>query len=43
MQKIGDIPNTRADSHGEFTDGMSPAVFPQRYYRLNGLIQFSEN
>ncbi|SUQ01928.1 bacteriophage tail fiber protein [Yersinia ruckeri] len=21
MQKIGDIPNTRADSNGEFTDG----------------------
>lgn len=43
MQKIGDIPNTRADSHGEFTDGNVAGGVPQRYYRLNGLIPCSGN
>ncbi|ANI28919.1 tail protein [Yersinia entomophaga] len=37
MQKIGDIPNTRADSHGEFTDGnvaggVSPTILPAEWF-----------
>lgn len=37
MQKIGDIPNTRADSHGEFTDGnvaggVPPTILPAEWF-----------
>ncbi|ARZ01727.1 hypothetical protein AXW38_12015 [Yersinia ruckeri] len=37
MQKIGDIPNTRADSNGEFTDGnvaggTPPTIFPAEWF-----------
>ncbi|EOI6865283.1 hypothetical protein ACMVR0_001330 [Yersinia enterocolitica] len=37
MQKIGDIPNTRADSNGEFTDGnvaggVSPTILPAEWF-----------
>ncbi|EPM2755417.1 phage tail protein [Yersinia enterocolitica] len=37
MQKIGDIPNTRADSNGEFTDGnvaggVPPTILPAAWF-----------
>ncbi|MFW5402234.1 phage tail protein, partial [Yersinia sp. 1252 StPb PI] len=37
MQKIGDIPNTRADSNGEFTDGnvaggVPPTILPAEWF-----------
>ncbi|HDW8038639.1 TPA: tail fiber protein [Yersinia enterocolitica] len=37
MQKIGDIPNTRADSNGEFTDGnvaggIPPTILPAEWF-----------
>ena len=37
MQKIGDIPNTRADSNGEFTDGnvaggIPPTILPATWF-----------
>lgn len=37
MQKIGDIPNTRADSNGEFTDGnvaggVPPTLLPAEWF-----------
>lgn len=37
MQKIGDIPNTRADSNGEFTDGnvaggVPPTILPAKWF-----------
>ncbi|MHA3718083.1 phage tail protein [Yersinia enterocolitica] len=37
MQKIGDIPNTRADSNGEFTDGnvaggIPPTILPAAWF-----------
>ncbi|MCW6612355.1 hypothetical protein NFB43_16655, partial [Yersinia ruckeri] len=37
MQKIGDIPNTRADSNGEFTDGnvaggTPPTILPAEWF-----------
>ncbi|CNE86824.1 hypothetical protein [Yersinia mollaretii] len=37
MQKIGDIPNTRADIHGEFTDGnvaggVPPTILPAEWF-----------
>ncbi|EKN4209778.1 phage tail protein, partial [Yersinia ruckeri] len=37
MQKIGDIPNTRADSKGEFTDGnvaggTPPTILPAEWF-----------
>lgn len=37
MQKIGDIPNARADSNGEFTDGnvaggMPPTILPAEWF-----------
>ncbi|HHH0087986.1 TPA: phage tail protein, partial [Yersinia enterocolitica] len=37
MQKIGDIPNTRADNNGEFTDGnvaggVPPTILPAEWF-----------
>nr|WP_227720583.1 hypothetical protein [Yersinia proxima] len=37
MQKIGSIPNTRADSNGEFTDGnvaggVPPTILPAEWF-----------
>lgn len=37
MQKIGNIPNTRADNNGEFTDGnvaggVPPTILPAEWF-----------